>query len=99
MAKHRLFSSPLFINEITFDEEDKIIDKGDNNQPLYVKGNIDAAHLRRILIDQGSAVNILPLRSLTQDGFTVEDLESTDVMICGFDNQGKPTFGAITVKI
>ncbi|KAM0851210.1 hypothetical protein ACQ4PT_052579 [Festuca glaucescens] len=99
MEKHRLFSNPLFINEITFDEEDNLVEDGAHNRPLYVEGNIGAAYLRRILIDPGSAVNILPLRSLKRAGFTEEDLESTDVMICGFDNQGKPTLGAITVKI
>jgi hypothetical protein len=99
MAKHRLFTNPLFVNEITFDEEDNIIEDGAHNRPLYVEGNIGVAHLRRILIDPGSAVNILPVRSLKRAGFTVDDLESTDVMICGFDNQGKPTLGAITVKI
>ncbi|KAK1665875.1 hypothetical protein QYE76_054034 [Lolium multiflorum] len=99
MAKHRLFSNPLFVNEITFDEEDNLIEDGAHNRPLYVEGNIGVAYLRRILIDPGSAVNILPLRSLKRAGFTEEDLESTDVMICGFDNQGKPTLGAITVKI
>ncbi|KAK1644749.1 hypothetical protein QYE76_062554 [Lolium multiflorum] len=99
MAKHRLFSNPLFVNEITFGEEDNLIEDGAHNCPLYVEGNIGAAYLRRILIDPGSAVNILPLRSLKRAGFTEEDLESTDVMICGFDNQGKPTLGAITVKI
>ena len=99
MAKHHLCSSPLFVNEIMFDEDDKLIDDGDHNCPLYVEGNIGVAHLRRILIDPGSAMNILPLRSLTRAGFTVDDLEATDVMICGFDNQGKPTLGAITLKI
>ena len=99
MAKHRLFSNPLFVNEITFDEEDKLIDDSDHNRPLYMEGNIGTSHLRRILIDPGSAVNILPLRSLTRAGFTVDDLESTDVMICGFVNQGKPMLSAITVKI
>jgi len=99
MVKHCLCTSPLFVNEITFDEEDKLIDDGDHNRPLYVEGNIGVAHLRRILIDPGSAVNILPLQSLTRAGFTMDDLEATDVMICGFDNQGKPTVGAITLKI
>lgn len=99
MAKHRLINNPLFMNEITFDEEDNLIEDGIHNRPLYVEGNIGVAYLRRILIDPGSAVNILPLRSLKRAGFTVDDLESTDVMICGFDNQGKPTLGAITVKI
>ena len=99
MAKHRLFSNPVFVNEITFDEEDKLIDEGDHNRLLYMEGNIGVAHLCTILIDPGSAVNILPLRSLTRAGFLVEELESTDMMICGFDNQGKPTLGVITVKI
>jgi hypothetical protein len=29
----------------------------------------------------------------------VDDLEPTDVIICGFENTGKTTLGAITVKI
>ena len=61
MAKHRLFSNPLFVNEITFDDEDKLLEEGDHNRPLYVEGNIGTAHLRRVLIDPGSAVNILPV--------------------------------------
>ncbi|KAK1653685.1 hypothetical protein QYE76_071490 [Lolium multiflorum] len=68
MAKHRLFSNPLFVNEITFDEEDNLIEDGAHNRPLYVEGNIGVAYLRRILIDPGSAVNILPLRSLKRAG-------------------------------
>jgi hypothetical protein len=87
MAKHRLFTNPLFVNEITFDEEDNLIEDGTHNRPLYVEGNISAAHLQWILIDPGSAVNILPLRSLKRTGFTEDDLESTDVMICGFDRK------------
>jgi hypothetical protein len=99
MAKHRLFTNPLFVNEITFEEEDNVVDDGDHNRPLYIEGNIRVAHLRRILIDPGSAVNILPVRSLTRAGFTVDDLEPTDVVICGFDNNGTTTLGAITIKI
>ena len=87
------------MNEITFDEEDNIIEDGDHNRPLYIEGNIGAAHLRRILIDPGSAVNILPVRSLIRAGFTADELEPTDVVICGFDNSGTSTLGAITVRI
>jgi hypothetical protein len=99
MAKHRLVNNPLFVNEITFDEEDEAIEDGDHNRPLYVEGNIGVAHLRQILIDPRSTVNILPLRSLTRAGFTMDDLEPTDVIICGFDNSGEATLGALTVKI
>ena len=46
MAKHRLVNNPLFVNEITFDEEDEVVEDGDHNRPLYVEGNVGAAHLR-----------------------------------------------------
>jgi hypothetical protein len=99
MAKHRLFTNPLFVNEITFDEEDNIVDDGDHNRPLYIEGNVGTTLLRRILVDPGSAVNIMPVRSLTPASFTVDDLEPTDVIICGFDNTSKVILGAVTPDV
>lgn len=99
MAKHRLQCNYFNTNEITFSEEDKVVADDNHNRPLYIEGNIGVAHLRRILIDPGSAVNILPVRSLTWAGYTLDDLEPTEVVICGFDNQGRPALGSITVKI
>ena len=68
MAESRPYSTPLYVNEITFTEEDKVVDESDHNRPLYIEGNIGDAHLRRILIDPGSAVNILPIRSWLRAG-------------------------------
>jgi hypothetical protein len=99
MATHRLFTNPLFVNEITFDEEDNIVDDGDHNRPLYIEGNVGTTLLRRILVDPGSAVNIMPVRSLTPASFTVDDLEPTDVIICGFDNTSKVILGAVTPDV
>lgn len=45
MVKHHLFTNPLFVNEITFDEEDNIVEDGDHNGPLYIEGNVGVAHL------------------------------------------------------
>jgi hypothetical protein len=99
MAKHRLLCNASEVNEITFSEEDKLVQDDNHNRPLYIEGNIGTAHLRRVLIDPGSAVNILPVRSLTRAGFTMDDLEPTEVVICGFNNQGTSALGSITVKI
>ena len=41
------------------------MDDDNHNRPLYIEGNIGAAHLRRVLINSGSAVNILPVRDRT----------------------------------
>ena len=76
-----------------------MVEKEDHKRPLYIEGNIGNAHLRRILIDPASIVNILPMRSLVRAGLTFEDLEPTEVVICGFNNQGTRTLGAITLKI
>jgi hypothetical protein len=99
MAKHNLLCNSVESNQIIFAEDDKVLECDDHNHPLYIEGNITSAHLRRILIDLGSAVNILPVRSLMWAGYTVDDLDSTKVVICGFNNQGTSALGSITVKI
>jgi hypothetical protein len=99
MAKHNLLCNSVESNQIIFTEDDKVLECDDHNHPLYIQGNIASTHLRRILIDPSSAVNILPVRSLTRAGYTVDDLDSTEVVICGFNNQGTSALGSITVKI
>jgi hypothetical protein len=99
MAKHNLLCNSVESNQITFVEDDKVMKCDDHNHPLYIEGNIASAHLRRILIDPGSAVSILPVHSLTWAGYTIDDLDSTEVVICGFNNQGMSALGSITVKI
>jgi hypothetical protein len=88
MAKHNLLCNSVEFNQIMFTKNDKVLECDDHNRPLYIEGNIASAHLRHILINPGSAVNILPVRSLTWAGYTVDDLDPTEVVICGFNNQG-----------
>jgi hypothetical protein len=99
MVKNNLLCNSVEFNQITFAEDDKVLECDDHNHPLYIEGNIASAHLRRILIDPGSAVNILPVRSLTRARYTIDDLDPTEVVICGFNNQGASTLGSIMVKI
>jgi hypothetical protein len=99
MAKHNLLCNSVEFNQITFTEDDKVLECDDHNRPLYIEGNIASAHLQRILIDPGSAVNILPVCSLARAGYTIDDLDPTEVVICGFNNQGASALGSIRVKI
>jgi hypothetical protein len=99
MVKHNLLCNSVEFNQITFAKDDKVLECDDHNRPLYIEGNIASAHLWCILIDLGSVVNILPVRSLTQAGYIVDDLDPTEVVICGFNNQGASALGSIMVKI
>jgi hypothetical protein len=75
------------------------MEHNDHNRPLYIEGNIGAAHLRRILIDPGSAANIMPTCTLTRAGYIMDDLKPTEVVICVYDNHAKSALGVITVKL
>lgn len=99
MAKHWLLTGFSEVNDISFSEEDKMVESDNHNRPLYIEGNIGSAHLRRILIDPGSAMNLLPIRSLTWAGYTIDDLEPTNVVICGYDSNGSQVMGTITLKL
>jgi hypothetical protein len=99
MVKHNLLCHSMEFNQITFVEDDKVLECDDHNRPLYIEGNITSAHLWHILIDPGSTVNILPVHSLTRVGYTIDDLDPTEVVICGFNNQGTLALDSITIKI
>jgi hypothetical protein len=77
----------------------KVLEYDEHSCPLYVEGILISAHLRRILINPGSVANILLDHSLTLAGYTIDDLDPTEVRICGFHNQGTSSIGSITMKI
>ncbi|GAA0157667.1 hypothetical protein LIER_38495 [Lithospermum erythrorhizon] len=49
---------------ITFTNEDMFLGYGNHNRPLYVSGFACEERVGRILIDGGSAVNLMPLKTL-----------------------------------
>jgi hypothetical protein len=44
MAKHNLLCHSMEFNQITFAEDDKVLECDDHNRPLYIEGNIASAH-------------------------------------------------------
>jgi hypothetical protein len=41
----------------------------------------------------------LPIKSLSRAGYTLDDLEPTGVVICGYDSNGNPALGTIILKL
>ena len=48
---------------ITFTDEDLLLGNADHNRPLFVSGNLAGEHINCILLDAGSAVNRLSLKT------------------------------------
>ncbi|KAL0456250.1 UNVERIFIED_CONTAM: hypothetical protein Slati_0964200 [Sesamum latifolium] len=73
---------------ITFIDKDLLLGSKPHNRPLFVAGYVREQKVNRILIDGGSAVNILPLRILKELRISIDELSNSRLMIQGF-NQGR----------
>ncbi|KAK4380814.1 hypothetical protein Sango_3028500 [Sesamum angolense] len=82
------------MSTITFTDEDLLLGSKSHNRPLFVAGYVREQKVNRILIDGGSAVNILSMRILKELGIPIDELLNNRLMIQGF-NQGGPRFVVI----
>ena len=59
--------------DLTFTNEDLLLGFKPHNRPLYVSGYAREQKIDCILIDRGSAINILPKMTMRRLGLTMED--------------------------
>ncbi|KAG9450509.1 hypothetical protein H6P81_010474 [Aristolochia fimbriata] len=83
---------------ITFREEAQLGTKN-HNRPLFVSGYIRDHKINRILIDCGSAINILPIRTMKNIGLSAGDLSPSSLLIQGFNQEGQRTLGMMNLKL
>lgn len=72
---------------ISFSDEDLVCDD-EHNRPLMVMGYIRGKQVKRIMLDNGSAVNLLPLMILDKLGYQRSNLRPSGMMIQGFNQDG-----------
>ncbi|KAL2498281.1 Uncharacterized protein Adt_23831 [Abeliophyllum distichum] len=77
---------------ITFNDDDLQLGSRLHNRPLYVSGYIQECKLYRIMIDCGSAVNIMPIKTMKKIGINVSDLSKSNIMIQGFNQKGPASY-------
>jgi len=71
--------------EISFNNKDLLFGSKLHNQSLFIKGYVDEKMMNRILMDDGSAVNILPLKIMKELGIPMDELFPSHLMIQGFN--------------
>ncbi|KAL0416551.1 UNVERIFIED_CONTAM: hypothetical protein Slati_3487000, partial [Sesamum latifolium] len=84
---------------ITFTDEDLLLGSKFHNRPLCVTGYVREQKVNRILIDEGSAVNILRLRILKELGIPLDELSNNHLMIQGFNKGGQRAVGIISMQL
>jgi hypothetical protein len=77
---------------ITFTDEDLQLGSRPHNRLLFVSGYIKEQKVSRILIDGGSAVNIMPKFILKILGVPIEELARSRLVIQGFNQGGQRAF-------
>ncbi|XP_060170392.1 uncharacterized protein LOC132601308 [Lycium barbarum] len=96
-------SSPEVVDacmaKITFTNDDLLLSDTPHNRPLLMIGFAREQKVNRILIDDGSGVNILPIHTMKELGIAMEDLSIIRLMIQGFNQGGPRAIGAVKVDI
>ncbi|KAK4390148.1 hypothetical protein Sango_2078100 [Sesamum angolense] len=87
------------MSTITLTDEDLLLGSKPHNRPLFVAGYVREQKVNRILIDGGSAINILPLRILKELEIPIDELSNSRLMIQGFNQGGQRAVGIIRMQL
>ena len=82
---------------IQFDETDREHVTEPQHDSLVISLPVRNCLIRRILIDNGSAVNIIMLETLQQMGLTEVDMVKKSTVLVGFSGETKRTMGEISL--
>ncbi|KAH0642361.1 hypothetical protein KY290_033954 [Solanum tuberosum] len=85
--------------KITFTANELLFGETLHNRPLYMVGHVLEKKINRVLIDEGSGVNILPIHTLKELGITTEELSESRLLIQGFNQGGQRSIGSIKLEI
>ena len=68
-------------------------------RPLYVRAHINGKPVSKVLVDNGSIVNVMPLRMLRALGRGVGDLIEIEVYVLAFTGEISKTLGVLLIDI
>ncbi|KAM1158439.1 hypothetical protein ACFXTH_031811 [Malus domestica] len=68
-------------------------------KPIYVAAHLEGVPFKRILIDGGSAVNVLPAKQMMKMGRRIEDLIPTDLTVSSFSGAITKTHGILPIEV
>ena len=68
-------------------------------KPLYVRAHLNGRLVSKVLIDNESTVNVIPLRMLRALGRSISDLIEIDVVISPFTGEVSKTLGIVLINI
>nr|XP_027066765.1 uncharacterized protein LOC113692545 [Coffea arabica] len=89
----------LASNQISFSDEDLTSDGIGHNKTLYISVRCNGKLLPRVLIDNGSALNICPWNTLVKLGFQEAKLRPSAIVVRGFDSAKRESMGEVDLVL
>ena len=68
-------------------------------RPLYVRAHFNGKPVSKMLVDNGLAVNLMPLRMLRALGKNIDNLLETRVFMLAFTREISRTLGVLLIDI
>ena len=86
--------------ELTIFYSDKDLTKKGkhHNDPLHIIVDALGKRIPMVLVDDGSALNICPLKIVSCLGLSIEDFVPTDQHLRAYDNNRREVLGTITLE-
>lgn len=70
-----------------------------HTKPLYLRAHVNGKPLDKVLVDNSSTINVIPLRVLLSLGKTKDDIISTNLVVTTGTGDTARTLGAIQLQI
>ena len=68
-------------------------------KPLYIRAHLNGRPVSKVLIDNGSTVNVMTLRMLRALGMSISDLIETEVTVSTFIGEVSKNLGILPIDI
>ena len=87
--------------ELTISYSDKDLTKKGkhHNDPLHIIVDSMGKRIPMVLIDDGSALDVCPLKTASCLGLSIEDFVPTDQHVRAYDNSRREVLGTITLEL
>ena len=87
--------------ELTISYSDKDLTKKGkhHNNPLHITVDSMGKRILMVLIDDGSALNVCPLKTASCLGLSIEDFVPIDQHVRAYDNNRREVLGTITLEL
>ncbi|XP_070026160.1 uncharacterized protein [Nicotiana sylvestris] len=86
-------------NRITFSDNELPLEGTEHNRALYLTVKCKDSMITRVLVDNGSSVNICPLSTLHKLKIDTERIHKNSICVRGFDEGGKDSVGDIVLEL